>query len=822
MSKTKNKDLPLFVSEKHVSKELDENENLTAKDIDKKRTSEIKERENRAKSKNKKPKKIERKIPKTVQDTIPYKKICDNYIFQVSENLYSKTYTYEDLNYTAADENEEERIMLAYASFLNGLDTAFHVQITLHNTRVSQSDFEKRVLIPTRDDGFDKYRIECNEMVKDKLIQGQNGLACKKYITITVPATNLETARQKFAVADPHIETSFQKIETQIQVLNANERIRILTDVFRGSDKFISAITENEFLRSSEKSLCCPDYFEFKSNYFLYDNKYARGLFLRQYPSASLSDTILTEVTNTNLDLMISVNIACVEPDKAVKKINRQITSMKAEKIEREKKAAGRGVFSDVLSDDMKRSLIEAEEFLEDLQSRNQKMMLTNCVILIFADSFEELQENTEIVESVFRKHSCNLSAAAMGQEKLMKVCLPLGNYTPFKFRRTLHTESTVVFMPFNAKEMSQGGGVYYGQNRTSNNLIFFNRKNLINPNGFILGSPGSGKSFFVKREIFYVFLATNDDILIIDPEREYTNLAKNLGGEVIHISENSSNHFNPLELTVTNDKSEDPIHEKFNFLCSFFENVLGTAVQSGQKTVIDNCMQKVYKDFLYGEKQEMPTLRDYYKILKECPDPDAAKLATALELYVDGSLNTFSHKSNVNVNNRIVVYDIKDLGKQLKSLGMMIILENLWDKIVKNRHRGINTRIYIDEMYLLFNNEGSANFLYELYKRARKWGGIPTGITQNVEDLLRSDTARSMLSNTEFVIMLKQSGTDKAKLAEILKIPDGFAGGLSSLPSGSGLMWAGQHGFIPFKDNFPKNTEMYKLMTTRFGEANI
>lgn len=379
--------------------------------------------------------------------------------------------------------------------------------------------------------------------------------------------------------------------------------------------------------------------------------------------------------------------------------------------------------------------------------------------------------------------------------------------------------------MPFNARELTQAGGMYYGLNSVNSNIIIFNRTNLINPNGFILGSPGSGKSFSAKREMLNVFLCADDDIIIIDPEREYTNLCRALNGEVIYISENSKSHLNPLEVVFTNENDDDdPIAAKYNFFLSFFETIMGkSGITPEQKTAIDNCLRRIYNPLLSGQTKEMPTLVDYFTALGEyaAEKSEAVKLYKSLELYVTGSMSTFAHTSNVNTNNRVVVYDIKELGKQLKSLGMMVVLENLWDRIVNNRLIGRRTRIYIDEIYLLFQNEQSANFLYELYKRARKWGGIPTGITQNVEDLLRSETGRSMLANTEFIIMLSQSGPDREQLKQVLKVPEESMQYVTNAIAGSGLMFAGSYGITPFKDDFPQDTELYKLMTTRFGEAD-
>ena len=783
----------------------------TAKDIDKVRTS-----------KQKKPKKPKvkneiRKVARTVQDTIPYEHVCGKYIFEVSPNHYSVTYSFTDVTYDAADGAEQERIFLAYGDLLNSFDTSDDIQITLHNNVINQNEFAHKILLKPAGDGFDEYRQEYNDMLLDKMQQDQNGITTKKYITITVTAANLEIAQQKIAAHELAMRTCFQKIGSNIEKLKANERIRIIADIFRGVNQEIRPINTSQFMRGAEKSLCCPDYFEFKKDYFLYNDKFARMVYLKHLPS-SLVDDLLKELCETSLPIVTTVNIAPVEPSEAIKVVKRQLTAMRSNKMQKERKAAQNGVFTDVISDDLKQSLEEGEELLNDLQSKNQKMFL--LVVMITGTSFDELDNNTEKVEAVFRKKVCTTSRANFQQEDALASCLPLGNCR-LKVRRTLTTESACVFMPFNSKELSQEGGVYYGLNQTTNNLIIFNRASLINANGFILGCPGSGKSFSAKREMLNVFLATNDDIIIVDPEREYTNLVKALGGELLYISESSDTHLNPLEISIEEyNKGEDVVSSKYDFFLSFFETIMGkSGISPEQKTIIDNCLHEVYREFLLGHTKEMPTLKDYYDILCKQQSEEAKPLYMSLELYVNGSMKTFAYPSNVDVNNRVVVYDIKDLGKQLKPLGMMVVLENLWDKIVRNRERGIRTRIYIDEIYLLFRNEESANFLFELYKRARKWGGIPTGITQNVEDLLKSDTARSMLSNSEFILMLNQAASDREQLARILKIPDELMNYVTGAPAGSGLIYCGMNGSLPFKDDFPTDTKLYKLMTTKFGE---
>lgn len=786
---------------------------VTAKDRDERRLKEL----NAKKPKEKKVRK-KRTVPRTVQKSLPYKCVCDEYIFKTDENHYSKTYCFEDVNYSIAKQEEQEGIFLGYCSVLNSFDTNADIQITVHNNRVNKAKFNEMVLLKHKGDGFDRYIDVYNDMLIEKMEQGQNGIIRSKYLTVTVQAADLDTAKAKFTSIDLEVINAFKKIGSIIKPMTSNERIVLLKDIFRSVDVEIPQLTEKDFRRQSERAYCCPDYLEFKKDYFMWGDKYARTMFIKDMP-ASLKDSMLTDLTNTNLDIMVTVNVAPVDPYKALKIVSHQLTSMRANKLQAEKKAIQSGYTSDVINEDLKHSLMEAEELLDDLRSKNQKMFLANIIIMVTAGDIDELESNTEAIEAVVRKHICSLSTLNFQQEKGLQSVLPLGNCT-LKIRRTLTTESTAVLLPFSSKEISQKNGMYYGLNALSNNMILFSRLNLKNPNGFILGSPGSGKSFSAKREMLNVFLATDDDIIIIDPEREYTSLVAALNGETINVSPASSNYINPLDMSKDYSDDESPLTMKSDFILSFCECLVGKqGLTAKEKAIIDRCLTATYAEYMQDfEVSKTPTLMEFYENLKAQPEKEAQGLALSFELYIKGNLNMFAHQTNVNTTNRVVSYDIKDLGKQLKTLGMLIVLDYVWNRITLNRAKGKRTWIYMDEIYLLFANEYSANFLFELYKRARKWGGVPTGITQNVEDLLKSETARSMLSNTDFVLMLNQATSDRIQLAKLLNISDNLLGFVTNSDSGQGLICCGG-AIIPFKDKFPHN-ELYDLMTTKLEEV--
>lgn len=806
----------------------------SAREQDKKREQELK--------KNKKAKKIKqiRKVKKTTIDTMPYECFVSDYVMLLKSNvkvnreytnIYAKTYQVPDTNYHSLTEEEQLEKMTLFIEMLNGFDSSTSLQISIVNTQINAEEFESTILLKEKEE-YSEMCSEINSLLTSKMMHGKNGLRCRKYITVTVLAIDYETASTRFYNIEAHLVNCLNRMGTKLIPLDANTHVRLLADILRDANDKISTISRKEFARQEEKMLCCPDYFEFKKDYLLYNKKYARCMYFRRLP-ASMIDTIYKEIVELNLEIIISENIEFVNPDEAVSMVKRKITDMKQEEIQKTKKAAeaSNGAYvNPVEGTQLAVDQAHAQEFLEDLQHRNQKMTLCQFVIVVISDSYENMQKNTEALEIIFRKYQIDSINAPYRQEQAFASALPIGNSMSYdkekniQVRRTLSSESTAAFFPFSAKELMHSHGLWYGENQLSKNTIIFDRLHLPNANGFIFGVPGSGKSVTAKLEMIYSVLKTNDEIIILDPEREYTALAQLLGGEIIRISANSKTYINPLDLTENpnpEDKEYDPIKSKYDFLLSFFSAILGNVELSPiHKTIIDSVMNNTYKNC------SKPTLKEYYNELEEYEKQaedeikkEAMFLRQTLHLYVHGSMEVFSHHSNVDINKRIVVYDTKDLGKNLQTLGMMIVLENIWDRVAHNRVRGVTTRIYIDEMYLLFKSEQSANFFYELYKRARKWGGIPTGITQNVDDLLRSELARTMLSNTKFVLMLSQNATDRMQLADLLKIsPDTMKYVTNSRP-GCGLIYADEYGTIPFEHEFPKDTLIYKVITTKFKE---
>ena len=819
--------------------------NLFGTKKDTKLSAKDRDREREAQGKSKKKEKVQnekRKIKRTTIQTLPYECFVSNYVMlnktgvrvgKQTANLYSKTYLVPDINYSAVTREEQKGLQALYIELLNGFDDTASLQISIINSQINKEDFADRILLKEKYDGLDSERHEFIGILSDKIIHGQNGLQCRKLFTVTVTAINFDTANTRFFNLEAHMINCLNRMGTDLIPLNANERVRLMADILRDVDCKIFPCSRDEFARKAEKQHCCPEYMEFKRDYFLFNDKYARCIAIQKYP-ASIIDTVFKEIIELNQTMIITENLDFVEQVEAIRLLQRKNTDMRQEAIVKTRKSseAAKGAFVDPIEGtQLQKDMEAAQAFLTDLQEKNEKMLRGQIIIMITADSYEELEKNTDALKITLRKFQLQPMRCAGLQEEAFCSVLPVGNSSSvdkeknLQIRRTLSSTATSGFMPFNSKELLHEGGLYYGQNKMTQNLIIFDRRKLKNPNGFILGVPGSGKSFLAKLEMIYSILQTDEEILIVDPEGEYTAIAEMLGGEVIYISENSQTHINPLDLTENPDKEDkeyDPIKAKLDFMLSFFSTILGNQeISPIQKTIIDNVMHETYKN------HTAPTLREYYDELEKYENTAADETKSAvtylrqtLHLYVHGSMNVFSNPSNVNINKRIVVYNIKELGKNLQSLGMMIVLEKLWDRVAKNRSKNIGTRIYIDEMYLLFKSEQSATFFYELYKRARKWGGVPTGITQNVEDLLRSEQARTMLSNTQFVVMLSQNATDREQLARLLKISNDTMAFVTNASAGSGLLYADEYGVIPFENKFPTNTHIYEIISTKFGEA--
>ena len=758
-------------------------------------------------------------VPRKVQDMIPVRKIFSDGIFLVGKNKYSKMYKFADINYEVASDEDKRTIFLEYEDLLNALDSGATTKITINNRRLNRRDFENQILMKMRDDGLDEYRKEYNDMLMDKAT-GSNSIVQDKYLTVSVSKKNVEDARLYFSRIGTDFSAKLSRMGSSCIELDATERLRVIHDFFRAGEEtsFCFDIKDRMQKGHSFRDYVCPDTYENEKDYFRIGKRYGRVLLLRDYASY-IKDDMISKITAIDRNMMLSIDVVPVPTDEAVREVEQRLLGVETNITNWQRKQNMNNNFSASVPYDMMQQRKESKDFLDDLTTRDQRMMFAVVTMVHTADTKEQLDNDTEEILAAARSSMCQISVLKFQQLDGLKTALPFGVRKIDAFR-TLTTESLAVLMPFHVQEVLDSGGIYYGQNAISNNMIIADRTKLLNGNSFILGVSGSGKSFTGKNEITNLALASDADIIIIDPEREYAPLVKAMGGSVIEISATSPNHINAMDMGSDYGES-NPIIEKSQFLQSLCEQIIsGHHFQKGQQSIIDRCTENVYRTYrLKGYQGTPPTLMDFRDELLNQPEPEAQSLALELELFTRGSLNTFAKQTNVDTSSRLVCYDILELGEQLRAIGMLVILDSIINRITQNRKKGKQTFIFIDEIYLLFMHEYSAQFLFKLWKRVRKYGAYCTGITQNVDDLLQSHTARTMLSNSEFIVMLNQASTDRIELAKLLNISNEQMSHIDNVEAGHGLIKVGSS-LVPFDNKFPRNTKLYHLMSTRPGEG--
>lgn len=767
-------------------------------------------------------KKQKRKIPKTVQQSIPIDTLYRDGIFRTGR-LFSKTWNFTDINYAVASDEDQLQMFLAHSAILNGLPTDAMAEITIYNRQLHNQYFEQ-MTTPSEDKNYLKYAHELNGILCDKMAESNN-IVHEKYITVATDKKNVEEARTFFTRVGNDLTADFAKVSSKVTELGYKDRLRVFHDFFKtGENEACNFDLKSAMARGVDfKDCICPDSLEFKKNHIRIGDKFARTIFLKEYPSF-LKDSMISELTDFSRSMMLSISIQPIPTDEAVKIVQKKLLAIETDITKWQQKQNMNNNFSANIPYEMEQMRKEIKEFLDDLTTRDQRMMFVTVSLLHIADTLEQLDNDTETLMSIGRKHLCTFGVLKYQQEDGMKTVLPYG-LLEIKATRTLTTESTAVLSPYKTQEIIDKNGLYYGINAISHNLLMCNRKLLLNGNGFILGVSGSGKSFAAKMEILMAALFSNDDIIIVDAEREYRSLVGNLNGAIIKLSAASENHINALEINNDIDMDESPVSIKSEFLISLFDQLLksgdarlGGGVGAKDKSIIDRCAIKVYSDFLNGKSDYMPTLADFRNELLQQPEDEAQDLALSLEMFTTGSLNAFAHQSDVNVNSRIVCYDILELGEQMKSIGLLIMLDNIFNRVMANRKRGKYTRVYVDEAHLYFKNPYSADFLLKCWKRFRKYGGLLTGITQNISDCLLNETARGMLANSEFLLLLNQSASDRKDLSELLSISDTQMSYITNAGAGRGLIKVGGS-IVPFVNEFPTDTELYRLMSTKPGE---
>ena len=742
-------------------------------------------------------------------------------VCRVKPGYFTKTIQFQDINYQLNQNEDKTAIFEGWCDFLNYFDSSVKFQLSFMNMAANKDTYGQSIIIPAQGDDFDNIREEYTDMLRSQLARGNNGLIKTKYLTFGIEAASVKAAKPRLDRIETDLLNNFKRLGVAAEPLNGKQRLALMHGMFH-IDEHIDFNFEWEWLAPSGlsvKDFIAPSSFEFRNGKEFGVGKKLGAVSFLQILAPELNDRMLADFLDMESSLIVTMHIQSVDQTKAIKTVKRKITDLQKMTIEEQKKAVRSGYDMDIIPSDLATYGNEAKKILQDLQSRNERMFLMTFLVLNTANNKQQLGNNIFQASSIAQKYNCQLTRLDFQQEEGLMSSLPLG-LNQIEIQRGLTTSSVAIFVPFTTQELFQTGNeaLYCGINALSNNLIMVDRKKLKNPNGLILGTPGSGKSFSAKREIANVFLVTDDDIIICDPEAEYGPLVERLHGQVIRISPTSPHFINPMDLNLNYSDEENPLSLKSDFILSLCELIVGgkEGLQPVEKTVIDRCVRLVYRDYLADPKPEnMPILEDLYNALRKQEEKEAHYIATALEIYVTGSLNVFNHRTNVDIHSRIVSYDIKELGKQLKKIGMLIVQDQVWNRVTVNREARKSTRYYIDEMHLLLKEEQTAAYSVEIWKRFRKWGGIPTGITQNVKDLLSSREVENIFENSDYIYMLNQASGDRQILAKHLNISPHQLSYVTHSGEGEGLLFYGSV-ILPFVDRFPKDTELYRIMTTK------
>jgi type IV secretory pathway VirB4 component len=758
--------------------------------------------------------KEKRKVPKSTIDTIPYLKMCQDNITMLEKGLYSKTFEFTDINYSIMKQEEQEDIFIIYGKLLNYFSSDVGIQINIINSVIDINEVQEKIFYKFGpDEKQNRFKEEYNNILRNFVSKREIKIVRKKYITLTLKRESFDTARVEFNTLENALNRNFKLLGSSIRAISNKDKVKLLKGIFRGVDINLPEFTQKDFNKQVEKNFIAPDYFSFKPKYFMFGDKFAKTLILRNLP-AYLSDSLIIQLSELDSALNISININSVMPAIASKIINRKLTAIESDKIKYVRHAIKNNMPTDILPRDLQFSLDEAREILSDMLTKNEKMFLANILVTAFDDSFEGLTQKVDVIKNIASQNVCQFGELVLQQEPGMVSTLPIG-FNKIDIKRTLTTNSTSIFLPFNTQSLNMGKGIFYGINPRSNEIIYADRKKLMNANGFILGTSGSGKSVSAKDEMTQIFWKYPDDnIIIIDPEGEFVRIAEAYGGESLKISSDSTNYVNPLDISYISESKINPLALKIDFMITLAEVCCGGEISAIERSLIDRAMNLVYgKYFISKNSDDIPTLVDFYNILKKEGDV-GLYLATKLEIYCVGSQNLFAHKTNVDIKNRFFVYNIKELNPTLKALGMLIMLDNIISRITINSESKKFTWLFMDEMHVLLKYNQSAAFLENIFKIARKWGVIPTGITQNLSDLLQSEHGRKMLGNAEYIRLLRQKSGDRAQIAELLEISDNQLDYLNNPAVGSGLIVWGD-AIVPFKTDIPEGSALMELWGT-------
>ena len=759
------------------------------------------------------------KTPKSIQQTIEIMKVAENGIFEVARNRFSKCYRFQDINYTTTNETEQIDIFERYCRFLNSLDVNF--KITINNKNKDMEQVRDYVFLQKKNDGYNGFRKIYNDIMEQKIHEGRQGIDQERYLTITIERKNFEEAKAQFATIEASVHKAFGELGAEIVPLSGNERIKVLYDYYHLGDEgsFDFDIREARKVGADFRNDLCNGMIQFYPDYFKDEKKFCRALFIKKYPS-SLSDRFLNEITSLPVHSITSIDVVPIPKDMTTKILQKKYLGIESDIIRQQRVRNKNNDFSSEISYNKRIEKKEIEEIMDDVRENDQCLYYVSVTVILMADTKEELDSMTETVETIGKRNSVTIEEHYLKQRESLNTALPIG-VRQVETMRTMLTQSLAVLMPFNVQELNDKQGCYYGINQVSKNINIGNRKKLINGNGFVFGVPGSGKSFFCKMEMGNVFLSGNDEIIVIDPMNEYFDIAQTYGGTVVNMSTYTDNYVNPLDMDVWSldlNDSRGMIREKGEFMLGLCEQCMGESLNSRQKSIIDRCVRKLYIEIARNREKYVPIMSDFYEILMNQPEDEARDIALSLELFVNGSLNIFNHQTNVDVDNRFTVYGIRDLGTEFSPITMLVMMESIQNRIIANGKRGIATWLYIDEFHVLLNSEYSAKYLQQLWKKVRKQGGLCTGITQNIVDLLQNYTATTMLANSEFVALLKQANTDSSRMAEVIGVSEAQLRFVTNTSSGMGLMKCGNV-VIPFDNTIEKGTDLYNLYNTNIHE---
>lgn len=757
------------------------------------------------------------KTPKSIQQTIEIMKVAENGIFEVSKNHYSKSYIFSDINYTTTTEAEQLSIIERYCKLLNTFDC--ETIITKNNKNRDMQQVRNVILGQTKGDKYDVFVEANNEIIEDKIREGRQGIEQEMYLTITIERKTFEEAKVQFATIEATLQNSYRELGSEIRALSGNERLEILHDFYHlgSEDEFTFDIREAKKVGADFKNDICNGMVKYYPDHFEDESKYCRALFFKKYPSG-LSDRFLNEITSLPVHMITSLSIVPVPKDVTTKILQNKYMGIESDIIRQQRVRNKNNDFSSDISYVKRTEKKEIENIMDDVRENDQCLFYVAVTIIIVAESMEELNSITETIETIGKKDGVGIDIHYYKQREALNTALPIG-VRHVETMRSMLTQSVAALLPFNVQELNSKYGLYYGINQISKNILIGNRKFLLNGNGFVFGVPGGGKSFFCKQEMGQVFLNTGDHIIVIDPMSEYFDLAKTYGGTVVNMSAYTKNYVNPLDCDIENINEKgirEVITDKSEFMLSVCDQLLGNTLNQKHHSIIDRCIRELY--MMAYRKKEVPLMTDFYNILKKQDEMEAQELALSLELFVEGSLNIFNHHTNIDENNRFIVYGIQDLGTQLAPVAMLVMMEAIQSKIIENGRNGIATWLYVDECHVLLNSDYSATYLQQLWKKVRKQGGLCTGISQNVTDLLQNYIAATLISNSEFITLLKQSNIDSAKLAEVIGVSDAQLRYVSNSPFGTGLIKFGNT-VIPFDNTISKESKLYKLYNTNLHE---